>query len=95
MVAEAKPWRTRQIRAICLCDQLGMSRDERIEFARLVLHSDDIDSFNHVGPAGMETLIEALEGAVAFVTLMTLRVNIVTPPPPAEAISGYQTRLNI
>ena len=70
---------SRQARAVklfALADDLGLSRDERIEFARTILHRD-IVTFRNLEDSQVDRLLDAVEGALLFQELKRQRF---TPP---------------
>ena len=76
----AKPG-SRQARAVklfALADDLGLTRDERIEFARTILHRD-IVTYRGLEDDQVDRLLDAFEGALLFQELKRQRVTL-----PAE-----------
>jgi hypothetical protein len=55
-------WVRSRKRVFALCNAFGFSREDRIEFATVLLNRN-IDSFNELDPAEISRLRDALEGA--------------------------------
>lgn len=58
-----------------LSDHLGLSRDERIELSRTVLHRD-ITSWSHLDPGQVDRMLDCLEGAILVDELRRQRVTL-------------------
>lgn len=83
MVPSESAWdryRRHQVHAICVSNDLSLSRDERLELASVIL-GREIGSFNDLTPEELETVITALRGADYFVALIGLRENPLEAPP--------------
>jgi hypothetical protein len=55
-------WVRSRKQVFALCNAFGFSREDRIEFATVLLNRN-IDSFNELDPAEISRLRDALEGA--------------------------------
>jgi hypothetical protein len=62
----------RRRKLFSLADQLGLDRDERIEFSRALLWRD-ITSWSNLTPEQVDRLLDALEGYVLVRWLLTNR----------------------
>lgn len=65
----------RRLKLFSLADHLGMSRDERLEIAKLVLHRD-VTTWKNLEIGQVNRLLDALEGAVAMDEIRRQRVRI-------------------
>jgi hypothetical protein len=75
MGTEAGSSQARSIKLFALADDLGLTRDERIEFARTILHRD-IVSYRQLSPDQVNRMLDAFEGALLFQELKRQRVTL-------------------
>jgi hypothetical protein len=72
MVAVPGSLQARRRKLFALAEHLGLSREERIDIAKTILHRDII-SWSNLSPEHTDRLLDALEGAILVQELVRQR----------------------
>jgi hypothetical protein len=67
---ETNPERT--AKAFALAKEIGLTRDERIELAEIILWRD-CESWKHLSDPQIKRLLDAMEGYITITALLALR----------------------